>query len=142
MGKSQREKGARVEREIVHLLSAFEAKRVPLSGAAKGFKGDVLIWLRGKWKRLEVKARQGVSKLIERWLEGNDYLVTKSDRKEPLVHMTMTSFIELLESKEHRETQDFLGGDLEFQGPYAPDTGYEDVGKEVLNKEEVSEEEE
>ena len=47
MGKMQRDKGARVEREIVallHELPGVEAERVPLSGAAGGSSsGDISI---------------------------------------------------------------------------------------------------
>jgi hypothetical protein len=45
-GRRSREKGARVERAIVHALQAegFAAARVPLSGAAGGrFAGDVVV---------------------------------------------------------------------------------------------------
>lgn len=44
MGKASRDKGARVERALVEALKQHgwqEVLRVPLSGAAAGFKGDV-----------------------------------------------------------------------------------------------------
>jgi len=45
MGKQQRDIGMRFERKVVNLAkdAGLEAYRVPLSGAAEGFKGDVII---------------------------------------------------------------------------------------------------
>lgn len=47
MGKPSRDKGNRMERELVHILTAagIPARRVPLSGAMKdtGFGGDLLV---------------------------------------------------------------------------------------------------
>ena len=45
MGVFSRNKGNREERAIVnlHKQHGFEAKRVPLSGAAEGFKGDIIL---------------------------------------------------------------------------------------------------
>lgn len=58
-GRYSRNKGARVERELVHLLNTkgFTAIRVPLSGAAKGFKHDIIAAKEGKNINIEVKAR-------------------------------------------------------------------------------------
>lgn len=58
-GKMSRNKGSRVERELVALLreDGWEAFRVPLSGAAQGFKGDVVASKGGKMLTFEVKAR-------------------------------------------------------------------------------------
>lgn len=54
-----RNKGSRVERELVALLkeNGWEAFRVPLSGAAQGFKGDVIATKNGQMLNFEVKAR-------------------------------------------------------------------------------------
>jgi hypothetical protein len=58
-GRYSRNKGARVERELVHTLTAagFTALRVPLSGAAKGFEYDVIAAKDGRNFSFEVKAR-------------------------------------------------------------------------------------
>lgn len=58
-GRYSRNKGARVERELVHILNeqGFTALRVPLSGAAKGFEYDVLAAKNGRNFSFEVKAR-------------------------------------------------------------------------------------
>ena len=97
-GRRSRNKGARVEREIVALHQALgvEAERVPLSGAAGGsYTGDVIV---DKRYRAEVKARKdgGGFALIERWLEGNDMLIVKSDRKEPLVVLPWSTYGQLI----------------------------------------------
>ena len=48
--------------------------------------------------RVEVKARKngGGFALIERWLEGNDMLIVKSDRKEPLVVLPWNVYGQLI----------------------------------------------
>ena len=59
-GRRSRDKGARVERAIVHALKAggFAAKRVPLSGAAGGrYSGDIVLPLMGWDLCLEAKTR-------------------------------------------------------------------------------------
>lgn len=58
-GKRSRDKGARRERELVHYLQGCEipAKRVPLSGAARGFKADVIATVDGVEYKIEVKSR-------------------------------------------------------------------------------------
>lgn len=99
MGKSQRDKGARVERELVNRLSeaGITAERVPLSGGAGGsYTGDIII----EGAKAEVKARkEGTGfALLYRWLGDNDYLIVKTDRKEPLVVMEMHQFEKLLTS--------------------------------------------
>ncbi len=95
MGKMQRNKGNRVEREIVNYLkdNGIPAKRVPLSGAAEGFKGDIII---DGSLRAEVKARKDGFKQIYDWLEGNDYLFIKANRKPVLVVMEIDEFIRLI----------------------------------------------
>ncbi|ANS03711.1 hypothetical protein [uncultured Mediterranean phage uvDeep-CGR2-KM23-C246] len=97
-GRRSRNKGARVEREIVALHHALgiEAERVPLSGAAGGsFAGDVIV---DKTYRVEVKARKDGAgfALIERWLAGNDMLIVKSDRKEPIVVLPWSTYGQLM----------------------------------------------
>jgi len=94
MGRMQKRKGNRVEREIVNYLNknGISAKRVPLSGAAEGFKGDIII---DGSIRAEVKARKDGFKQIYKWLEGNDYLFLKANRKPVLVVMMIEDFMKL-----------------------------------------------
>lgn len=98
MGKASRDKGNRIEREIVNLLKGegIHAERVPLSGAAGGlFKGDITFL---KYIA-EVKARKGGTgfKTIERWLDDNDMLFLRRDRAAPLVVMGWDTFIPLVQ---------------------------------------------
>lgn len=88
MGKSQRDKGGRRERELVNHWRALGVKsaRVPLSGAAGGdYAGDVDLYAFGPDESPfigEVKARGngGGFKTISKWLGQNDFLVLHEDR--------------------------------------------------------------
>ncbi|SDY22579.1 hypothetical protein [Thermoactinomyces sp. DSM 45892] len=93
MGRSQRDKGLRAEREFAKLIGG---ERVPLSGAAGGsYTGDV-IGLNCRW---ECKVRGNGFKQIYGWLEGNDALAIKADRKEWLVVMPISQFKDMLNSE-------------------------------------------
>ncbi len=98
MGKSQRDKGARVEREIVALLNAIpavEAERVPLSGAAGGsYAGDISMRIRDIGLTAEVKSRKDGKgfKTLEDWLGKNDLLILKRDRQTPMVVLPWNTF--------------------------------------------------
>lgn len=61
MSKMQRNKGARIERELVAQLKSegWQAMRVPLSGATTYAKGDVDVWDETGFRfNIEVKARK------------------------------------------------------------------------------------
>jgi hypothetical protein len=92
MGKSQRDKGARREREFAELIGGH---RTPLSGAVEGYPNDV-IGLGMEW---EVKARKDGFKELYKWIEDTrenpDALALKADRKQWLVCMTLEKFMEL-----------------------------------------------
>lgn len=93
MGKFSRDKGNRVEREIVRRLQdhyGLAAERVPLSGASGGrFAADLSIPVNGQDLRLEVKARANGFAQIYDWLGANDALVIKADRKPALIVMSL-----------------------------------------------------
>lgn len=97
MAKMQRDKGLRFERSIVNCFKAagVDAKRVPLSGASEGFKGDVLVEGRGRTWQFELKARRDDFKRLYGWLEGNDGVIIKADRQEALVVIPLSRFIEM-----------------------------------------------
>ncbi|PZA06100.1 MULTISPECIES: hypothetical protein [unclassified Meiothermus] len=98
-GRAPKRKGDRVEREVVTLLKAhgLEARRVPLSGAAPGWSGDVVVTLpRIGTARVEVKSRKHF-KTLEGWLEGSDLLVLKPDRRPPLVVLPLSRLLEVLD---------------------------------------------
>jgi len=88
-GLRSRRKGARRELEIVHAHRAIgvAARKVPLSGAAQGFKGDIHLTLRGRALQAEVKARAAGSGFVtlERWLGDNDALFLRRDRADAVV---------------------------------------------------------
>lgn len=103
MGKSQRDKGARAERELVKLFTAADipAKRVPLSGADANFKGDLYLnpWNRGSHRPdlvLEAKVRGNGFRSIYSWIEGNDLLAIKADRREWLIVQPLEQYIKIM----------------------------------------------
>lgn len=88
-GRASKRKGSKIEREFVELHRALglDAKRVPLSGAAAGWKGDIKVIVRGREITGEVKARASGSGFVtlEKWLGDNDLLLLKRDRAQPIV---------------------------------------------------------
>jgi Holliday junction resolvase len=95
--KSPKQKGDRLEREVVKHLEAagIPAKRVPLSGSARGYPGDVLATMAGRDHVLECKSRRDFATLYK-WLERRDGLILKADRKEHLVVLRLVDFIRVL----------------------------------------------
>jgi hypothetical protein len=87
-GRASRDKGNRTERAIVPLLQdrGLAGERVPLSGAARGrFRGDISVPPLGRDLRGEAKCRgNGFNRLYD-WLEDQDFLVIRADRKPLLV---------------------------------------------------------
>lgn len=98
MGKSQRDKGARSERNLVHIFQAYHipAKRVPLSGATTFQKGDIIATINGEEWQIESKVRADGFKQLYQWLEGNHALIVKADFKESLIVMPLKRFCELV----------------------------------------------
>lgn len=93
----RRTKGSRVERELVarHLEAGIPAKRVPLSGAQAGWKGDIRI---GDYLVAEVKARRNGEGFatLEKWLADNALLFLKRDRREPMVVVEWQTYLRLV----------------------------------------------
>lgn len=99
MSKKSRDKGLRIERQIVNALQewGYAAERIPLSGAAGGsFKGDVTVPVLGKDMLLEVKGRATGFAQPYGWLEGVDALIIKADRKEPLLVIPLKLAAEII----------------------------------------------
>ena len=95
--RRSRDKGALVERAIVHALQAsgFAAERVPLSGAAGGrYSGDIV--LPGRNLCLEAKARANGFRELYGWLDGRDVLIVKADRQNPLVIVRLSLAVEIV----------------------------------------------
>ena len=80
MGKKSRDKGARIERDVVNILKAAgrKAKRTaPLQTYQQNNEPDI----ESEGKRIEVKARKDGFKQIYQWLGDNDWLILKADNK-------------------------------------------------------------
>ena len=89
----QREKGARLERELVNVLkeAGIPAERISPMEAAGTRKGDLLV--AGVWKA-EVKGGLQIPKFIyEAKKEGEDMLFMKRDRRQWLVCMDLDWFL-------------------------------------------------
>tara|TARA_R100001086_G_scaffold195493_1_gene112235 strand:- start:853 stop:1164 length:312 start_codon:yes stop_codon:yes gene_type:complete len=100
MSKAQRDKGLRVEREIVNACNhpdvGIKAERVPLSGAAGGsYTGDIMLC--DKF-RCEVKSRKDGAgfRLLYKWKGLNDILIIKQDRSAPLFIMDLDTLSRLM----------------------------------------------
>lgn len=91
MGRSQRDKGLRAEREFARIIGG---ERVPLSGAAGGrFVGDVID---SDGRRWEVKVRKDGFKMLYKWIENVDFLAIRSDRSEWLVVLRIDDYLRLV----------------------------------------------
>lgn len=101
-GRAPRQKGNRFEREIVEELRAagLDAHRIPLSGAQRGFKGDVQIRLTGRTLTLEAKVRASGFSFIYKAIDGNDALAVKVDRQEPLLILRLSDAAAILGVRE------------------------------------------
>ncbi len=105
-GRKHRQKGDRVEREIVKLHTdlGVEAQRVPLSGAAGGrFSGDVDVFLFGSEVAplvAEVKARKDGSGFVqlERWLGDNDALFLRRNLADPMIVLPWSTWVRILKA--------------------------------------------
>jgi hypothetical protein len=96
MGKSQRQKGYRVENLLRRTLAACfpGTYRVPLSGGGS-IKGDLIVPFLDKDYVVEVKARAAGFKTIYNWLAGNDALIVKADRQEPVLIVPLKTILEM-----------------------------------------------
>ena len=107
MTRLSRDKGQRIERELVHLHHAagIPASRVPLSGAAGGEYADDLHLLD---LTAEVKARKDGSgfKQLEAWLGEHDLLFLRRDRQRPLVVLSWSTYLTLMHAYQAQRTPD------------------------------------
>lgn len=110
MGRMQRNKGARIERQLVHLHedAGIACKRVPMSGASKTFARCDLLVLGGREHGgldVEVKARAkgaGFKRVMHKIEEAAAGFVTLDAVAEGrrLVCMTWSVYVELVTSGE------------------------------------------
>jgi hypothetical protein len=101
MTSPSKRKGNRMELDTVAILKDYhlEARKVPLSGAAAHFKGDVLVDVHWQEKplQLECKIRANGFAQIYGWLDGNDALVIRADRQRALVVIDIELFAKLIQ---------------------------------------------
>ena len=99
MGKFSRDKGNRLEREVVNLLrqQGHTAERIPLSGGMGSFVGDVQWKVGERQFKLECKARANGFKFLYDNLT-QDALLVKGDREKPLIVMEFDKFLSLIAS--------------------------------------------
>jgi len=107
MGKMSRDKGARVEREIVntHKEAGIHAERYDSRrgqfGAARSY--DIDVYWKGKDEAPlcgEIKARKAFPKWLVEYLSENDFLVLREDKREPLYVVPHRVWLEILNGKE------------------------------------------
>lgn len=103
-GKAAKRKGYTGENEIVKLLNKYNipAERVPLSGALKGkLAGDINTIIAGKEKKIESKRRKDGFKELYKFLEQDDcnYVFMRADRKDWIVAMPFTEWLELVKGE-------------------------------------------
>lgn len=105
MGKMSRDKGNRIEREIINLHRDYgvRAERVPLSGAShyQGEEHDINIYAYGRYEiplNCEVKARASGAgfTMLEKWLCGNDVLFLRRDHASPMVVLPWNTWMDVL----------------------------------------------
>ena len=88
MGKAERDKGARREREVAQIMGAEKISRMYQ-------EGPDLFW-NGEW--IEVKARANGFRTLYKWLEGEATIIAhKADRQPWLVTLTLEDFLRLTE---------------------------------------------
>ena len=114
MPNRSREKGNRGERAIVALLKAYglDAYRVPLSGAARGFKDDVELRIPNRTLRIESKVRSKGFKNIYLWIRGADILVVKKDHEKPLAIIDLQLLGQILSQIHRSQTENVAGKTL------------------------------
>lgn len=98
LGKFSKDKGTRVERYFVNKLlqGGLTAKRVPLSGAMRDYKDDIILEWLGENIQAEVKARADGFKEIYKWIAPVKVLFLKANRKDGLAVIRLNDFAELL----------------------------------------------
>ena len=91
MSNASKSKGSAAERAFAELIGG---QRVPLSGAAKGYPGDVKA-LGMTWEVKQRRNGAGWKKLNE-WLKGKDALALYQPYKGWLVVLPLEAFLNLL----------------------------------------------
>jgi hypothetical protein len=90
-GRGSRRKGYRIEAKVRAMAQAagLECRRVPLSGAAPGWAGDIVLGGR----HFEVKARVHGFRQLYGWIRPHFGVVVAADREEPLLVLRLGDFL-------------------------------------------------
>lgn len=98
-GRAPAAKGYRGEKWFQAQIEAhgIEVRRVPLSGAAQGWPGDLMIDLpAAKAVVVECKVRADGFRQLYQWLDGANLLVVKADRRPGLAVLDLDDYCDLL----------------------------------------------
>lgn len=88
-------KGKRVEYLVRDALREIGlCERIPCSGNARAFKGDLVLRLGDEEFKVEVKARKKLS--LINWFKNADLLVVKVNHKPPIVLLPLDIFKKLI----------------------------------------------
>ena len=92
-GRASRQKGYRFEHAVVLQARARgrSCRRIPLSGAAPGWAGDLLL----EGRVFEAKCVGRGFRRLYRWLEGRDGLILGADRRPALAVIRLADYLEL-----------------------------------------------
>ena len=98
--KSAKQKGARLETEVVKALTqvGILARRQPGSGIYQDFPHDVEAMIRGRRYIIECKARKDSFRQLDRWMGAADLLFVRCDRASPRVYMAWETFLTIAET--------------------------------------------
>jgi len=91
-GRRSWRKGYRFETKVRAMMhgAGLECRRVPLSGSAPGWAGDLML----AGRTFEVKTRARGFRRLYRWLDERYFgLVIAEDRQEPLVVLRLADFL-------------------------------------------------
>jgi hypothetical protein len=106
----------------------LEAYRVPLSGAATGFKSDVEVRLGDQTFRLESKVKSKGFSRIYKWLANADFVVLKADREKPLAVIPLDVLCQLAARTLAKPTEK-VTGESKSKGYELPSEEYQHYSK-------------
>jgi hypothetical protein len=119
-GRASRRKGSRGELALVRFLQdkGFAAEK----SSRTGYTGhDLTVPVLGLDRRVEVKVRANGFRELYGWLAGNDFLIVRSDRHEPLVVVPLRLAAEIAAVAEGRKPiMNEASPSVRAPGPFLP----------------------
>lgn len=99
MPHPSKRKGTKGEYELRDRIKArgIPARRVPLSGAAPGLPGDLVVGPADDEMIWEVKRRENGFRSLYAWLDGASVVGLRADKREWLVCLRLGDYLDLLE---------------------------------------------